>query len=366
MLTVREINDPAELNDYRLAWRRLLGETRGGTFFQSLDWLAVYWRHFGADQKLRVLLVFADRELAGILPLAECWERTRAGVVRVLTYPLHGWGSFYGPIGPNPTLTLQVGLAHVAASEREWDLLDLRWIDWEHSDRGRTAGALRAAGLSARRQVWGETAWVDLSGGWESYWCSRGARWRAELRRCERRLTDLGGVRYVHHRPAGTCGGDAGVRWDLFDDCAAIAGESWQGRSTTGTTLTHEPVREFFRAAHEAATHAGGADLHLLYVGDRSAAFAYNIHWGGRVYGLRTGFDPEVALPGAGKVLLAKMLRQCAELGDTLVDLGPGSIDVKRHWLTSVERSYRCTCYGASWRAQALRIKHWWTARRAA
>ncbi len=48
MTTVREINDPAELNALAPAWRALLPQTPGATFFQSPEWLATYLRHFGA------------------------------------------------------------------------------------------------------------------------------------------------------------------------------------------------------------------------------------------------------------------------------------------------------------------------------
>ena len=53
MIHVEEINDLEQLAGRRLLWNALLPQTRGATFFQSLDWLEVYWRHFGAGQRLR-------------------------------------------------------------------------------------------------------------------------------------------------------------------------------------------------------------------------------------------------------------------------------------------------------------------------
>ena len=41
------------------------------------------------------------------------------GPLRVLGYPLAGWGSFYGPIGPNPADTLKAGLRHIHETQRE-------------------------------------------------------------------------------------------------------------------------------------------------------------------------------------------------------------------------------------------------------
>lgn len=151
MIDVEEINDPEQLTDRRLLWNALFPQTPGATFFQSLDWLEVYCRHFAAAQRLRVLVVSADGRPVGILPLVVQTERTRLGRVRTLTYPLHDWGTFYGPIGPNPTATLLAGLRHVRRTPRNWDMLDLRWVDVDGCDRGRTErhGTDRLSSLQA-------------------------------------------------------------------------------------------------------------------------------------------------------------------------------------------------------------------------
>jgi CelD/BcsL family acetyltransferase involved in cellulose biosynthesis len=70
MIYVQEINDIRQLAGIRLLWNALLPQTPGASFFHSLDWLEIYWRHFGAGQRLRVLVVSVDGRPLGILPLA--------------------------------------------------------------------------------------------------------------------------------------------------------------------------------------------------------------------------------------------------------------------------------------------------------
>ena len=57
MSHVWEINDLAELDAYRLAWESLLPQTSDAPFFQSLDWLEAYGKHFGGNQRLRQIHV---------------------------------------------------------------------------------------------------------------------------------------------------------------------------------------------------------------------------------------------------------------------------------------------------------------------
>ena len=109
MESIREINAAGELAELEGDWRRLLDQTPGASFFHSLAWLDVYWRHSGAGQKLRVLVVLRSGEPTGIVPLVVRSEKTKVGRLRLLTYPLDAWGSFYGPIGANPAAILRAG-----------------------------------------------------------------------------------------------------------------------------------------------------------------------------------------------------------------------------------------------------------------
>jgi CelD/BcsL family acetyltransferase involved in cellulose biosynthesis len=182
------------------------------------------------------------------------------------------------------------------------------------------------------------------------------------VERCERRLAEHGPVEYLRYRPEGKSCGDGDPRWDLYDACATLARQSWQGSATDGTTLSHESVRAYLRDAHQTAAAAGGLDLNLLLVDGRPAAFAYNYHYRGHVYGLRAGFDSQVATEGSGTVLLRRIIEESCRRGDHLFDLGPGSLNAKRHWHTRLQTCYHYPHYApANVKAQALRMKRWLT-----
>jgi CelD/BcsL family acetyltransferase involved in cellulose biosynthesis len=358
---VEEISDIAELGRYRSLWNALLELTPAATFFQSLEWLEVFWRHFGAGRRLRVLLGWDGEALIGILPLVVQPEETRVGTVRVLTYPLHDWGTFYGPIGPEPAAMLRLAMRYLRRTPRDWDLLDLRWVDEQGSDRGASGASMSDAGFLPHRQGWDQAAVLDMVGSWEDYWQSRTKKWRESIRRYHRRLSEGAAVEFVRYRPGGAEAGGADPRWDLYEACLEVAGASWQGGSTTGSTLCHESVAAFLRDAHEAAVRTGSLDLCLLTRDGRPIAFIYNYRRGGRLFGLRMGFDPEFGEFGPGKVSQYLMFKDSFERGDEHFDMGVGSLDAKKHWLTSVVTSFRLTCFSpATLRAQLLRLKRWY------
>jgi CelD/BcsL family acetyltransferase involved in cellulose biosynthesis len=362
MSYVVEINDREQLAELRLTWNKLLQVTPRATFFQSLDWLLTFWRHFGEQNRFRVLVVHSYDGPIGILPLWIARQPTRLGVIRTLTYPLLDWGTFYGPLGAQPTATLIAALGHLRRTPRDWDLLELGWTA-ATIDRGRTPRAMEIAGLQPCEPMRDrDVSLIDLAGDWDSYWAARTSRWRNNVRRSEKKLAEHGQIGYQRHRPRSLADGDGDPRWDLFEACLNVAAASWQGASETGNTLTHAAVLPFLRDAHEVAARNGALDINLLTLDGQPIAFNYAYHFQGYLFGLRTGYDPALGADGAGSVLQAKTIADSFTRGDRLYDLGADYRDCKRYWVTNVEQSRTYAAFAQrSPRGSLLRIKRLWS-----
>jgi CelD/BcsL family acetyltransferase involved in cellulose biosynthesis len=364
MADIVEINDPTQLERFRLAWTALHGQTRGASFFQTFDWLTCYWKHYGKPQRLRVLVVASGTSPIGIVPLTVIRERTRLGDLRVLTFPLHDWGWFYGPIGPNPAATLTSAMQYLHAQPRDWDLLDLRWIDVDRLDHGRTQLAAQNAGFAVARAVWKQTAIVDTTTSWERFLASKTSKFRSNLRRSEKRVAELGDLTFERYRPLGAAHDDDDPRWDFYQDAVVVAERTWQAEASDGDTISTPRTRDFFRETYALAVKNGMADLCLMRAGGRPIAFGYNYVCDGYVVGIRQGYDRDFAKLGLGHVLYLNMLRDSFERGDRVFDMGVGSLDNKQPWQTDLVNSYRITHYPLSApRSQLLRLKHWWDRR---
>jgi len=361
-MNVREINSVQELTSLQQVWSDLLARTPQACFFQSLDWLQTYWKHFGETQKLRILVIEEEEEVNGILPLVVRQEWTKVGPLNYLTYPLDYWGSFYGPIGADPDQTLKAGLEYLKKVGIDADVLELRWISDELSESDRVEHLLKSAQFSPLRSDLDSTSVVNFSGTWEDYLASRTSKWRNNYRRWIRQLNELGEVKHVRYRPV--AGDDTARCEEYYEECLRIASASWQGESSTGTTLTHDVVAPFLKEMHQVAARCGGLDLNLLYLEERAVAFAYNYYYAGHVYGLRIGYDPTVKCKGAGNLLYAKMIEDSFQRGDWRHDLGPRHLQCKRAIVTDLMPVYRMSCYKmGSVRQQLLRLKRQWDGR---
>lgn len=343
MLRVEVITDLSCADELSADWDALLRVTPEATYFQSLSWLRVYWKHYAPGQKLRLLVVRDGDEIVGFVPLVIRKEPSPLGSVRILTYPADYWGSFYGPIGRDPQSLLRSAMEHVLRVRRDWDLLDLRFAPPEDSDPTRTVAEMARAGLAPHSMVVAETSLIDLPGSLEEYFASRTSKWRNNYRRWFRRLEQRGELSFTRFRPRGIQFNDADPRWDLYDACEEVARNSWQAKSLNGTTLTHGTVRPFLRDVHEAACAAGAAEINLLMLDGRPLAFLYCYHYGTAVFGLRIGYDENLSRDGVGNVLYMHVIDDSIKRGDRILDLGPGSLAAKRAITSRILPIYRHT-----------------------
>jgi len=361
MVNVVELNEIDRLARYSNAWQVLHAKTLNATYFQTLSWLESYWKHFGSEKRLRVLVVEVDGEPIGIVPLVEQVELTRIGKVTALTYPLASWGPFYGPIGSDLAATWSAAFAYLAGMPRTWDVLDLRWID-SSIDRGRIATAMRCRGFSPRTLPWDPTYQVNFSNmDLDSYLASRRTKFRQQLRKSLRRLHEEGDLYLQRYRPTGEEPADCLPDMSLYEECVDLSSRSWQGDSTTGTTLCHEETAQFFQDTFVGAVQDKMMDLAVLRYKGIAIAFSYNYHCRGYVLGLRAGFDPAYKKESPGLTIMIGQIADGISRGDSIYDLGISHQEVKTRWMTDqVSASRVCHYAPGSIAANVLRWGHWW------
>ena len=338
-MSVDCLSDLDSLRPYRDAWNQLARETPSAQFFQTFDWLEAYWKHFEDEQTIHVFFVRDDTRLIGIVPMVVRTESRRLGRLRVLTYPLDDWGSFFGPVTADSKQTIEATFDYICRHPKRWDILSWRWLDEGHSATDSIKSSLSQHGLRAFPSVRETSALIDLPASWDDYLASRTGKFRNNMRRWQRRVQVSGSVRYVKYRPQGESVGDDDPRWDLYDTCEQLAARSWQGSSDSGTTLSHEAIRPYLRDAHAAAVRLGAADLNLMYLNDQPVAFEYGYWWQGYKYSFAVWVQTANSVNRASANLMwLETIKASIESGDHTFDMGPGSLDYKRYYYTRLNQ----------------------------
>lgn len=360
MITVAEINDIDQLDNFRLAWHSLLGKTKGATFAHSPEWLEHYWEHFGQGLKLRVLLFTLGNKVIGIVPLVVKPVSTKLGIMRVLTYPLDGWGAFYGQIGSNPAATMVTAMRHLHTSKRDWDLIDLRYIDQDGHDNKRTANALKSVGFQGSEAIWKQLPIVNtLDTNWTSYLASRSAETQHTIETAERVISARGPVAFYRSQMEDPTSPDWNPRWDLWAKFEQMDFRFGNETTIAGGHFSNQKKLAFLREIHGPAVRAGRARIEALFINNSLVACAYGLlHATGIDYlaiGRRGGAPNESVTH-----LIARMIQKSIHDKEHSLNLSLLGTELAQMWKNEDRKSYRCSHFPVmAPLSQLLRINRW-------
>ena len=300
MRAVTELSSIDDLSRVRVTWNRLWDQCPEASFFQSWDWLRSYLRVCDDDYRLRTLIVSEGATPIGIVPLIQQKIRTRLGAAGVLRYPLDNHGIFFGPIAQHPGAVLASALRHTL-QRRDWNTLELGYIDESGYDRGQCRTVLTDSRLQIRATATVEHPIVQLDDSWGRYLEKRNGHFDTLMTTAERELGQYGMVSFFRWRPDGNLVGQTDRRWDLFEVFSRIRDAALKPTRRSAEEMA------LLKDVHPAAVDAGAVEICLLSICGRTLACSYGYHRAGRIQQLFIGCLPEVK--SAVPVLLDRMIR---------------------------------------------------------
>ena len=318
---VEVVDDPTQV---LTAWRELSLEARG-SFYQSERFVISWFAIFGSRRRAKPFFVVArDASNAplAVLPLA----LFHFGPLRVAQFPGEKHSNY------------NLGLFRAGAELSAQDLKDLLRVAARAAPGGPHLYRLRSLPLAWRGApnplarldhalAASRARAADLPQDGEAFLARRlSADARKKLRKKEKRLAALGELRYF--RAAGAK--EKAKVLDAFFAHKAGRPEFRLGQGEIGA------LRAFYGALAEGE---GGAELHVLAVGDRIVAVLGAGANGGRLQGMFISYDPdpEIARSSPGEILLTHVLRDACARNFTAFDLGVGEARYKADFCDKVE-----------------------------
>lgn len=298
MQELANVSSPAEV---RHAWNALWEQTPRGSFRQSADFLTTFPPR--DNGRWRLWQVSAWARPIGLIPLRERRERRFLREQTVLSMPDSPWGTFPGSVGPHPATSLVAVVRHLLTREPLWDMLELPEIVAAGQSPKRLTRLLMTCTRHVAQRTGRTLREIELPSSWSQFWNDRSAAARGRWRELDLALARLKKVQFVRFRPQGSWFGDTERDWSFLSLTDAVVRQRTEARSKFGVPDVQERLREL----HPFAVDAGCADVVVLLIGSRPAAFAYNVHRGPRVETLQLLADPN--WPFAAEWLIGQMLR---------------------------------------------------------
>jgi CelD/BcsL family acetyltransferase involved in cellulose biosynthesis len=307
-------------------WDALADRSDSGPFVRP-GWFEAWARAF-SSQKPFVVTVRRHGRLAGALPVLP----TRMGTTRS---PTNWHTPLYGPVYEDVDAARELADRIVAAGGAS---VDLKYLASDDPFAGAYAEAARARGYKVISRSALRSPYIDLVGDMESFEASLPKKFRKELDRRKRRLTEQGEVSIAF-------GGAGGSLDELLDEGFAIEGSGWK----KGTALAEDAAAaSFYREVAHWAAGRGWLHLGMLRLDGRPIAFSFCLAANGSMNVVKVGFDPAFRRYAPGSILTEATIASAFEAGLARYDFLGAEDAYKLDWTTQVASRLRIQVFSPS------------------
>ena len=327
-LNVRVLTTLEGLAKLRPAWEELLSQYPAASIFCAWEWLAPWWRAFGADQQLHVL-AFEDMSsrLVGLAPLSISMHANLGKKWKALRLMGDGSGDSDNldvPVVPAcaERVALEL-LRYLENQSRLWDFCELNTLPAESHVANRLISLLKEEGWSYSAHQKPRCC-VSLPGDWETYLAELPSKARKDYRYYHRKFEKQPAARIYR------CSRDAD--WlrcleELFD----LHQKRWLSEGQPGS-FSSLKRRRFYQDLSAVLLERNSLEFWLLEIDGKTVAADYGFRYGDTVYALQAGFDRAYGLYSPGFYLKGRMLKALIESGVRRYDFLGGFTESKARW----------------------------------
>jgi len=311
-------------------WTALCNEGASSTPFFRPEWFAGFVRNF--EKRVDLVTVNLDGRLRAVLPLVKKRAVLNGLPVRKLqaVYNLNTqrFDLIHGA-GETDRKYVVRSIWETISKTRGWDVLELRLVPRDSW----LADMLSAARDNGHRTgIWQMDAAPyitvpvhdDAEKGLEDFFCGPRKHFGKELRRRQKRLSEVGHVTFSVSTMATP---------ELLKRYFDLESKGWKGRG--GTAATDDP--SVARMHEEFAGDMAGKGMFLAYemrLDDKIIAMSLNIRADGTMIHWKTSYDEEYSRYSPGNQLFRELLKDCIRDRIAEIDLLSPSTPNKRVWAT--------------------------------
>lgn len=348
-MKVVEVTRTDDLIDLAPVWNKALASAGSDNIHSTFEWLSAWWKYFGEDKQLLVILIKEDDRLLGIAPLMiESVPRIK-GLLPHRTIRFLGEGpSDYADfiINEDRDQVIALILDHIQKRSNQWDEIDLAEIreDSPNTDILKREAAKRGFHPKTIHGV--NCCYLPLNQDWESYFSSLGKRHKTNINRVIRKAErEAGGIEFTRKHPPEDLN-------SLLDKIVEIHRQRSQVKGRASFFETREA---FVREVVSSFAEQGQTDLLTLQIGGKVAAYILAFDYHNVVYVWNVAFDPDYTPFAPGVLAFRFLIEDCMKNGYKEFDFMRGEEPYKEEWTKLTRRNYRITMTNPAFRSRALK-----------
>ena len=344
-MELKEVTTYSDFVALRDSWQSLLHRC-DHSIFSTWEYLSTWWKFYGKDAHLRLLVAQENEEVLGIAPLILSKHAvSRLGGFRKIQFLGHGSDCTDFLLPKENIECLKLFLDNLLEFS-DWDLVELEGIN-EESNTAKALLALQNNYAPALEFNEGSSRYyVSLSNSFKDFINGLRSKFRHNLRRTMQRLVENYHVEFKTQNDFDS----VRVAMETFFNLHQMR---WNSKGEEGT-FGNEINRDFHVSLAETFNEKGWLSLYFLTVDDEPISSVYCFNYCLKKYACLSGLNPEFTKFGVGHLLHSHIIEECFRKQFEEYDLGRGYMPYKTDWNTGVRKNLGMALAKEGWRVPLL------------
>jgi len=318
-MKIIEVNDYSHFLCLKEKWDEVLRKC-DHSVFSTWEWLSEYWKQFGTNKELLVLLEQEDDKIVGIAPLTYnvcTMFGLRRGKIEFLGSPYSDYNDF---VLTNEEKCLPAFFHYLNHISKKWDCIDL--IDIPAYSK--SIPFLKKFSKTLRPAK--KCPYLLLPKSHEIFINSLDHKLRKDLHRNSKRLKTDFKMEFVDYSGTLSCVEGMKIFFRLHQ-------KRWMVKGSPGA-FADPKFRDFHLEIAKTFSEKGWLGLLILRLSGKPVAASYGFKYRRKYYYYLSGFDPDYSAYSVGNELISSVIAKCISEGFEEFDFLRGAQKYKDRWNT--------------------------------
>jgi CelD/BcsL family acetyltransferase involved in cellulose biosynthesis len=326
-IRIREVRSYSDFIAIKDKWKDAL-EKGENSVFSTWEWLSTWWKHFGKNKRLLVLLAEENNKIVGIAPLMfsvhkifGLWQ----GKIEFIGRSHSDYNDFI--LTDKPQNCMELFLDYLNNLPENWSSLELTDIP---ENRNSISYLYK---MSSNIRPSSMCPYSLLPKSYDAFLNSFKRKRRKELERSLRLLEKDGfRVHFVDYSETSKVADGMNALCDLHQ-------KRWKQKGFSGVFADTE-FRNFNLDIARLFSREGWLGLYSLELSGKPTAMLYGFKYKHKYYAYVQGMDPAYLKYGVGSLLVLHVMKKCIKDQITVFDFMRGAEAYKNRWNTKTKRNF--------------------------
>lgn len=335
-MNVRIVTTDKEFMQLEETWKEIYIQSETDNIFMSWEWCSLWWRHYGQNHKLLVLVVRDEKGISGIAPMMICKGNVLTLWKPIIRFIGGDFADYMDFLILRNHDEVIAAIINFLIKIGDWGMIEFKRISESSQNLMSIKECLNKLSYPSSDRVSCVSPIVKIEVAWDDYYKSLNKGLKQDIRTSYNKFKLLGEVSYENYSED-----SMKMLLDVFFEMH----KKRQAYKLGQSPFESQTTRDFFYDLAGTFTKLGWADISALKINGRVISTVFALKNKGVFYYWLPAFDPEFSKYSPGKVHIHALLKRAFDQQYEDFDFMRGDEAYKYKWSNNTFGSYELKIY---------------------